>query len=298
MRARSAFGKVDIAALPSPGRITERGGAARSSSRQVLYELLHRQCRGGGAAIWPAAERPRLLVDGDRSRACSRIAWQSGLRSEPYPDRRRQSFHCISQQIPGIHDHGEITVAALQLAFTDDHKRSNIRRRRRAGPREAARTRARRSSCRPSCSKGPISARSRMRSCSLHGSASGSTRASFGPAPYAGPRQRIERSGSRLQLLQNWTWPALLGINTLAMIPDDDAVVNCRRHIARRTSPMAPAMRRNSISARAIPASRSGRPRDDGRRRHLLGPMVSGSCAGHDDDGRVKCYSYPDRNRD
>ena len=51
--------------------------------------------------------------------------------------------------------------------------------------------------------------------------------------------------------------------------------------IARATFPMAPAIRRNTISGPATPASRHGRRGRHDRRRHLLGSMVPGSGARH-----------------
>ena len=157
----------------------------------------------------------------------------------------------------------KLTVAALQLAFTDDTV-ANI-----APSPSSSRSRGQgraRSCCRPSCSKAPTSAGSRMRAVRER-PADGRHPVGRGDAGARGGAEDLDPDqllrGGRAALLQH--------------ARDDRPRRQDRRaSTARATSPTAPATRRNSTSAPATPASRSGDGRArDARRRRLLGPMVS-----------------------
>src|SRR5206468_1546344 len=91
-------------------RADHRRGRRRDPSK--LHELLHRQCRGRGPAIWRTqrqgcrADAPGALP---RSR-CNRSA------RRPHPHRgRKLPLHLATGSRMT-----KLTVAALQLAFTDD----------------------------------------------------------------------------------------------------------------------------------------------------------------------------------
>ena len=90
LRLRAAG--LDIVSIPSPGPVVRDG----DDHPGKLHELLHRQCRGGGAAIWRGqrpgrGRRRRGPVPGPRCNRPSR---------RPHPHRRWKLPLHFSQQVP------------------------------------------------------------------------------------------------------------------------------------------------------------------------------------------------------
>ena len=200
----------------------------------------------------------------------------------PYADRRRQLP--LHQPAGAAHDRAHRRRAPARLLATTSSE--NIAQRL-ARWSARPRARARRSCCRPNCSKAPISAGPRTRACS--------------PTPGRSTRirrcWRCSKLAAELEVHIPTSFFEADGphyYNSLAMIDDKGAVMGVYRksHI-----PDGPGysekfyFRPGNTGFKTWPT-----PAGDARRRHLLGPMVSRNGALADADGR-RDPALPDRDR-
>ena len=272
-----ARGRADPLAGPRRGRrrtrrcpratSTSTSATAPSSSRPT--DAVGRRGRRADRRALPRAARGRRRRAGDPQR------------------RRRVSLHHAAAAARGSHDRDEtITVAAIQcpLGGSRDENVARVERHVREAAKKGAQV-----ILPPELFEGPYFCRAGARVVLRLG------------ATLRGQRDR--RSASRGSRASSSVVDPRLVLRARRAGPlqqrrdDRRRRRGARRSTARATSPTAPATRRSSTSAPATPAFASWATKHgDGRRRHLLGPVVPRVRAG-DDAARRGGPLLPDRDR-